>query len=212
MPDITLTYRFLDGTIEIEIVVYDSNDSYEKTIFEHLQARKREWKESRGVIDRQIVITNREGVYIPSHFPFGRRILLADDTDECSYTFGVLFVPLLYIPLLNENEVEEVYHKYHKCDDIEPCNENSFQRFACVLWINRSLQGRYVQDTVFYRVKPRHIIHIHNTPSVASVHYGGDGVQPCWDPEIPMTRLAAERWSRLLEEYNTASTHSSDEE
>lgn len=187
----TLIYRFLDGSLESESFV--DND-----IVEHILERVSEWKRERGLIAKQIVIAGVDGRVIMQRSGLYDNIV-PDKESPTTYTFSVLILPLLSIESLNDQEVDEVYNISTNCEEKEPCNEDSYRRFACVLWVNRVYHGRYAYDTVFYRVKETH--RQGSSTSITAVSYGGSGEQPCWEQAIPMTRLAAERWDRLVEEY-----------
>lgn len=180
----SITYRFLDGSLETETFSSDDN------ILDRIRSRVKEWRKDQGLLEKQIVLTDSQGNSVRIH---------SGNPISCEL-INVLILPLLSIESLNDREVEELYTYPLHNDTREPCNEDSFRRFARVLWINRVMHGPYVYDTVFYRVKEDHMYNS-SSSNVVSVTHGGDGEHPVWEPEIPMTQLAAERWAKLVEQY-----------
>lgn len=205
-----LIFRFLDGHLEIDLFEWWSVEDYPELrryhemcemravqLFYKLHEMACSWTDTHDLVLSQICVFNRNGdrvrIIPPGHhrIQIDKSSLVQDDDDEESYTFTVLFLPLVEVESLTEKEVEHLYEKNKSI--VESSNTDSFRRFAAVLWVDRNVDLH--NDTVFYRVK--------SDFSVCKVsYYNKSGIHPCWDPEIPTTKLTQERWSRLSEKTN----------
>lgn len=190
----TFTFTFLDGHIQTSTFSYDRSNP--KELVRQLFRILRVWQSEYDLAMPQIILYNRLHKRIekknPSHLiPDEEGGEKRDEEGDEKYTFSVLFVPLVQVDRLTLQEVEELYTDGLLVET--EVNEDSFRRFASVLWVDHVND----QQIVFYRVKDRHVGNIANASNIASVGYRWSCL-PCWEfGTIPMTDMAKKRWNYL---------------
>lgn len=183
----TFTFSFLDGHIETS--TFDRSELAHELVHQLFRI-VRVWQADYDLVIPQINLYNRlnKRIQLNKDIASIARIaseLIGDDNNE--YNFFVFFVPLEQVDRLTVQEVEELYRSTGVETEV---NEDSFRRFASVLWVDHVDD----QQIVFYRVKDRHV---YANNIVNSVGYRWSD-HPCWEfGTIPMTDLAKRRWNYI---------------